>query len=73
MPEQNIMTDRKFLMQMRQNWLGLVATVEKWLGIEPSTKEMVGWYKEQYAYDATHTSYPEYEHTSHPGHENGET
>lgn len=61
MPEQNILTDRAFLMLLRQNWLGLVATVEKWLGKEPSTKEMVDWYKECHPGDATHINHPDYE------------
>jgi len=41
------MNDREFWMLLRQYWLGMVSAIERKLGLSPTTKEMVDWYKQQ--------------------------
>lgn len=44
--------DHDFWMQLRRHWLGMVATVEKKLGIKPTTSEKADWWK-QHSRDPT--------------------
>lgn len=46
MSKQEEPVDRTFWMTLRQHWLGMVAVVEKKLGIQPTTKQKADWWKQ---------------------------
>ena len=46
MSKQEPLVDRTFWMTLRQHWLGMVAIVEKKLGITPTTKQKTDWWKQ---------------------------
>ena len=46
--EYELFDDREFLIQLRRNWLGLIAVVEKKLGFKVTTKDKCDWWQQQF-------------------------
>ena len=46
MNKQEPLIDRTFWMQLREHWLGMVAAVDRKLGLKPTTKQKLDWWKQ---------------------------
>jgi len=50
----------QLLVDLRQSLLGMVAALERFMNLSPTTAEKARYWKQQTS-DVTHTDYPEYE------------